>query len=508
MRVFKAIFGWLEDRTGLAAAISPILEHKVPKTNWKNGWWYALGSAVLVAFSVQVITGIALSTAYVPSAAEAYDSLKFITDEAFMGNFMRSMHAWGASAMVLVIGAHALHVFIVAAYKFPREMNWLSGVILLLATLGMAFTGQLLRWDQTAYWSVIVGADQAARSPLVGEQLARFVMAGNTVGGATLSRFFAFHVFFIPGIIFAFIGFHLYLVIRNGVSEPPVRGDAVDPKTYRERYHALLEKSGVPFWPDAAWRDAVTAIVLLIALVVVSVLFGPPVLGKPPDPTNLQVYPRPDWYFLWYFAVLALVPAKAESAVIILGPLLAGVVLVALPLIANKGERSPLRRPWAMASVLLILIMIGTLWIVGEQAPWSPLNNVTPIPAEVIGLNVDPQVKQGAALFGQRGCQNCHQIAGYGGLKGPNLTYVGSRLSENQLITRILNGGNGMPAFGAILKPDELKALVAFLQTRKSVTINKTGQLPKPARVEFLDSELVSQATAVQAVHLNSKDNK
>ncbi len=465
MRVFKRMGGWLEDRTGFYAALKPILDHKVPYTDWKNGWWYIFGSAVLVAFVVQVITGIALSTSYVSSAGEAYASLKFITDEAVFGNFLRASHSWGASAMVLLVGAHALHVFIIGAYKFPREMNWLTGVILLGATLAMAFTGQLLRWDQTAFWSVIVGANMAARTPFVGESLARFVMAGDTVGGATLSRFFAFHVFFIPGVIFLFIGAHLYLVIRNGISEPPKVGDVVDPKTYRQKYHDMLEREGVPFWPDALWRDAVASVGLIVIIVVLSIVIGPPELGREPNPTVLQAYPRPDWYFLWVFSVLALLPPRSEPFVIIAGPLLVGVMLFLLPLIANKGERSPLRRPWAMGFVLVLVVMIATLWIVGEQSPWSPAFGAQPLNASVVN-STNPQIQTGAKLFNEKGCEYCHMIAGQGGLRGPNLTNVGNRLNESQLITRILNGGNNMPAYGSTLKSDELNALVAFLKSR------------------------------------------
>jgi ubiquinol-cytochrome c reductase cytochrome b subunit len=480
MGMIKGILGWLEDRTGLAGAVKPVLDHKVPYTNWKTGWWYVLGSAVLVSFMIQVISGIALSTSYVSSAGEAYNSLKFITEEMTFGSFLRGMHFWGGSAMVLLVGAHALHVFLVGAFKFPREVNWLSGVVLFFATLAMGFTGQLLRWDQTAYWSVIVGADQAARTPFIGESLAKFVMAGNTVGGATLSRFFAYHVFFIPAVIFLFVGLHLYLVIRNGISEPPQRGEAVDPKTYRQRYHDLLEKTGVPFWPDAVWRDAVAAIIVVLAVVALAIFFGPPVLEAAPDPTQLSVYPRPDWYLLWYFSVLALIPPKAEPYVILGGPGLAVVLMFILPLIANKGERSPLRRPWAMGFVLLLVIMISTLWITGLVSPWSPDFKTQKIDPAVFQAST-AQVQQGSKLFYDRGCQYCHALdinsKSVGGARGPDLTTVGSRLNKEQMIVRILNGGVNMPAFGSLIKPEELDALVAFLQTRKIAEEGKQGQV-------------------------------
>ncbi len=463
MKIFSGIWHWIDDRTGASAFVKPIAEHPVPPN---TGWWYVFGTATLTAFIVQVLTGIALSTAYVTSTADAYNSLQFITHDAFLGNLLRGMHSWGASAMVVLIGIHMARTFLMGAYKFPREVNWLTGSVLLLFTLLMAFTGQLLRWDQNAVWSVVVAAEQAGRVPLMGDATAHFILAGDTVGGATLSRFFAFHVFFVPAMIFLFLGIHLFLVLRNGISEPPKMGQVVDPKTYREWYHKMLEKRGVPFWPDAAWRDVVFAVGVVVAIAGLAIIFGPPALDKPPDPTILQAYPRPDFYFLWYFAVLALIPSEAETFVIVGGPLIFGFLLFVLPFVANKGERSPYRRPWAFAVVLTAVVMIGTLWIAGEQAKWSPNFNPKALTSEEVGATSGP-VYQGAQLFQSKGCIACHALGGNGGQRGPDLTAVGSRLSSEQMVTRILNGGNNMPAYGSILNPGELDALVAFLQTRK-----------------------------------------
>ena len=464
MRTLKYLWEFLDDRTGLSNLLGPFLSHPVPPG---VGWAYVFGSGTLFAFILQVVTGIALATAYVPSTANAYQSLQFITNQALFGNILRGMHYFGASAMILLIGIHAIRTFLTGSFKFPREVNWLSGSFLLLLVVAMGFTGQLLRWDQNAVWSVIVGAEQAGRFPLLGNAIAHFILAGDTVGGATLSRFFAFHVFFIPAIIFAILGLHLYLVLKNGISEPPVKDKPVDPRTYRQEYEKLLEEKGRPFWPDFAWRDAFFAFLMVVVVFVLALVFGPPELGKLPDPSIVQAYPRPDWYLLWLFAILALLPAGLENYFIILGPLVVGVVLILLPFISGKGERNPLRRPWAMAAVAGIVIMVGTLWIAGERADWSPDFAATPLPVQVIGASSGP-VYQGAQLFYSKGCEYCHNVAGYGGRRGPNLTTVGDRLTRDEMIIRIATGGTNMPPFGGNLTPQELNDLVSFLQSRKA----------------------------------------
>jgi ubiquinol-cytochrome c reductase cytochrome b subunit len=188
-------------------------------------WWYVFGSASLVAFMMQVVTGIALATRYVASSGSAYQVLEFITYKAVLGNFLRGMHFFGASAMILLVGIHMIQVFLMGCYKYPREFNWVSGVMLLFITIAMGFTGQLLRWDQTAVWATVLAAEMLGRTPFVGAYLARFLLGGKTLGGATLSRFFAFHVFSCRRDLRSW-PLHLYLVIHDGIA-PPVPGESI-----------------------------------------------------------------------------------------------------------------------------------------------------------------------------------------------------------------------------------------------------------------------------------------
>lgn len=464
MRMLRRIVAYWDDRLGFSKLIKPVAEHPVPPN---LNWWYVLGSATLVAFIVQVVTGVALAFSYVPAPNSAYESLQFITNQAVLGSVVRGLHFWGASAMIVLIFAHMVHVFLTGSYKFPREVNWLTGVFLFALTMLMGFTGQLLRWNQDAYWAVVVGAEQAARAPLIGDFLARVLVAGQVVGGATLTRFYATHVFLLPAAMFVVIGLHLVLVVYHGISAPPKPGEPVDPKTYRERYHAMLEKVGVPFWPDAAWKDVVFAVGVGAIVLAAAIWLGPPDLGPVADPTNLKADPRPDWYFIWYFAILALTPAGLENYVIIGFPLLLGLTMISLPFLAPYGERSPSRRPWAVGIVVFAVVGIAALIQLGYAAPWSPKFEGQNLSASVTaGLSGD--AVQGATLFQQKDCIACHAIAGAGGKRGPDLTTVGSRLSSDQLTWRILTGARNMPAYGQTLKPEELSALVDFLSQRKT----------------------------------------
>jgi ubiquinol-cytochrome c reductase cytochrome b subunit len=458
----KTVLCWLDDRLGFSSVVKPLIEHPVPPT----GWDYTIGSATLIAFAVQVVTGVALAFSYVPTPDHAYESLQFITGGAILGGLVRGIHYWGATAMVLLVCAHAAQVFLIGAFKYPREVNWLSGTFLLIFTFGMAFTGQLLRWNQDAYWAVVVGAAQAARAPVIGEWLTGILFAGQSVGGATLTRFYATHVFMLPAVIFGLLGVHLYLVIRHGVSEPPVPGVRVDPRTYRKRYEELVHKIGVPFWPDAGWKDVVFALAVGSIVLLLAIVFGPPELGAKADPTVVQAYPRPDWYFLWYFALLALIPSSFEDVFIIGFPLLLGLMFFLLPFLAPAGERSPRRRPWAIGVVTLFAVSVASLLVAGVRAPWSPDLQATSVPPEVLA-SVSGTAAQGAQLFGQKGCINCHMIAGTGGERGPDLSQVGGRLSRDDLTWRILNGGKNMPAYGTELSPQETSALLEFLSTRR-----------------------------------------
>jgi ubiquinol-cytochrome c reductase cytochrome b subunit len=463
MKRFKRILHWIDDRSGFSDIFLPLINHPVPPG---SKWSYVFGSATLFCFILQVITGVALSLLYQPSSSDAYQSLQFITHQAAFGRTLRGIHYFGASAMIVLVGVHMMRVYITAAYKYPREMAWISGVFLLFLTIAMGFTGQLLRWDSNGVWSSVVAAEQLGRVPFIGKWLARLMLGGDTIGGHSLSRFYSYHVFIVPAIIFIFIAYHLMLVIRNGISEPPKAGRLVDPKTYRAWYKDMLQKIGVPFWPYAAWRDVLFGAITIIAIIGLAVAFGPPELTQAPDPSMIQANPKPDWYMLSIFSLFALMPPKIESYMIVIGPLLTIIILLALPFVSNKGERSPIRRPWAVFGSLCVVVFVFSLFLLGEHSDWSPRFKVNPLNASIIRSS-DPLVATGGTLLYKKGCLYCHRVNGDGGLKGPDLTHVDLRLSPEDIKIRIVNGGKNMPAYGGMLTRDQLNAILAFLKSRK-----------------------------------------
>src|SRR5438132_1245413 len=209
---------WLEERSGLIGGVRYFLFRKVPAdTNWMQ----TLGSATLTAFIVQAITGVILAMYYKPDPNSAYESIQNITNHVTMGWLVRGMHKWGASVFIILMFLHMGRVFLFGAYKYPRELNWVLGVLLLVMGMAEGFTGYLLPWDQTAYWASVVGINLNGTAPFLGPWLAQFLRSGQEIGAETLTRFYSLHMLVIPGAIFALIGLHLYLVIRLGVTSPP-----------------------------------------------------------------------------------------------------------------------------------------------------------------------------------------------------------------------------------------------------------------------------------------------
>ncbi len=473
MRLIASIWKWLDARLQMGATVREVAEHPVPRET--ASWFYVFGSAAFVVFMLQIVTGIMLALIYVPSAGEAWNSLQTLNHSVALGWYIRALHGWGSDFMVAIVLIHMVQVFLFGAYKFPRELTWVIGVFLLLVTLGMAFTGQVLRFDQDAYWGLGIGASIASRVPVMGPAVVHLLLGGPIIAGATLSRFFALHVFVVPGLLIAFVAIHLLMVIKLGINEWPVPGRVVRRATYIQEYHELVKKDGIPFFPAAVWKDMFFAAFILLSLALCAAYFGPFGPSGPPDPTIIQTAPRPDYFFLWLYAVLSFLPPSMETPALLIGPVVIILALVLLPFAFGEGEKSWRRRPVAVLTILLVAVAMGTLTRLAEFTPWSPVMDAwssIPVPAGFL-LHRTSVERQGALVFQLKQCHNCHSLDDQGGKRGPALDAVAVRLTQDQLIRQVIQGGGNMPAYGKNLSPAETTALVAFLET-----LRPQGQAP------------------------------
>ncbi|MFQ5927497.1 MAG: cytochrome bc complex cytochrome b subunit, partial [Terriglobia bacterium] len=244
--MLQRAYRWLDERLDLRALSRQHLEYPLPAG---VNWLHTLGSAALFLFLVQVATGIFLAIYYVPSPDQAYDSVRYLSSRIAFGGFIRGVHYWSANLMVIVLLLHVLRVFFYGAYKKPREVNWVIGVLLLVLVLGFGFTGYLLPWDQKGYWATVVGTNLPRTIPVLGDYLVRFIRGGQEVGAVALARFYAVHTLVLPAFTLSLIAVHLFAMRRVGVAGS-WRGEAS---------HG---EGRLPFYPDHAAKDATVALVL------------------------------------------------------------------------------------------------------------------------------------------------------------------------------------------------------------------------------------------------------
>jgi ubiquinol-cytochrome c reductase cytochrome b subunit len=470
----SAITRWIDDRVDLASMRRTLLDRKMPAG---LTWWHTLGSATLAVFTVQVVTGIVLAMYYSPSPDHAYDSIRYLERSVVSGATLRGIHHWGASAMVVLVVAHAVRVFTMGSYKYPREANWLLGVFLLVLVMAFGFTGYLLPWDQKAYWATQVGTNIAGTTPVVGGTLVRLLRGGGQLGAATLARFYALHVLVLPALLGGIVLLHLAIVVRQGIAPRPalLEEDAPartnDPqyaKFYRERY-AQSKARGVPFWPDIIVKDVVVATGVIVVLVILGRFVGAG-LESPADPNDAAYTPRPEWYFLPFFQLLKLVPGSLESFVAAGLPLMLVLVLLLLPFFDRRSIRSLKSRPLSLAALGGTTAVCVLLF--GAAANESPHGVVA-----ALGRPLTSTERAGRTLFAQQQCGSCHKVAGEKAEKkadapdAPELTEVGLKHTPAWMHSFIedptrFHPDSKMPAFGPpTLSHQEIEELSQYLSS-------------------------------------------
>ena len=490
------VLAWLESRVGYSELIKALLDEPVPGG---ARWWYVFGSVLTFILTLQLLTGILLASFYSPSSTTAWASVAFIQDQMTMGWFVRGLHSMGASAMVVLTCIHLGQVLLFGAYKAPREMNWIVGVLMMGLVLAFSLTGYLLPWDQKGYWATQVATSIIGTSPVVGPALKRLLQGGSLYGNYTLTHFFTLHTYVLPAAMIGLLVGHIYLFRRHGVT----------PRWNLSREQ--LAKKTQPFWPDQLFLDVMACAAVFVVIVFLVVRSHGAELESPADPSSSYVA-RPEWYFLPLFQLLKYFEGPLEVIGTMVLPGIAGALLVGLPFI----DRSPTRDPGKRWQFILggvfgfaIVIMLGLLATKHDRdnpdflkqriealekadtARKLALQGVPPEGGVAVFQN-DPFF-HAREIWAER-CGGCHSLVGTGGVKGPDFADYNSRA----WISGFLTDPNGKMYMGpaAIEKgmkpvdgtPDEIKALTEFVY-------GQTG-------ASDVDAKLVQQGQAL----FSSKD--
>lgn len=428
----NALASWLEERAGTGSFLRAVFFRNVPLG---VGVLYTLGFAAAFVFVLQAATGIILGLYYAPTPDHAHESVVYITERVAFGNIVRGLHHWGSSAMVVLVGAHLVVVYTLAAYKRPREVTWFLGVGLLVITLAFSFTGYLLPWDEKAYWATAVGTNMAGTVPFVGEFLLKVVRGGSELGAAALARFYGVHVLLLPAAMVLLLVGHVALVIWHGVSVPPGRWNEERAATEellhaeaergyerdRARY-AVFKQAGRPFWPDIILEDLVIATIVFAALLILAVARGAP-LEAPADPTNADYIPRPEWYFMFLFELLKYFPGRLEWLGVVLLPLAAFLALLFLPLLDRGPERRLTHRRTARTVAVLLATGISFLTT-------SAFLSTPPGAVEEGGRMLTAAQILGRTQYRQY-CSDCHGVRGEGTPRGAPLQDIARQRDAN-----------------------------------------------------------------------------
>jgi ubiquinol-cytochrome c reductase cytochrome b subunit len=425
--MFTRLLKWIDERWPLTPLVRLSLDEEM---SGGSSWAYVFGSAALIVFVLQVVTGIWQLFYYVPTLEQGYNSLNYLRTEVHFGWLVHGLHYWGANAMVVLVILHLSQVYLWGAYKRPHELQWITGVFLFFLTMIMSLTGGALPWDKRSYWLVEVASSAAGTVPLVGDLIKRLMLSGGVIGQLTLSRFFILHVAIASGILLTIALIHLVALRKAGNAGP---------------WDELKRRVKGLFWPDQVFKDGFVATLILVALVGLSVYFPPPFAGMA-DPLDATYVPKPEWNFLFFYQALKYFPGALEVIATVGIPLVGFIVLILLPFVDVSPERNPARRPIAAASWVIVLGGFIALTVAGAVSKPEGLETAAPSAPPAVSTAPSPAtapatsapaagIQAGSELFQTSGCTACHRIGGKGGSIGPDLSGEGLRGRTREWLT-------------------------------------------------------------------------
>jgi len=441
-------------RIGWDVNLKPFLYKKLPSN---LGWSVTLGSMGVALFGLLAATGMFLAMYYSPSPGKAYQSIEYIMNEVPLGDVLRGIHHWGAGAMVLVVFLHLFCVFFAGAFKAPRELTWIVGVLLLFVTLGLGFTGYLLPWDQKAYWATVVAANIPSDIPIIGESITNLILGG-TVSGFTITRFYAIHMLILPACMLVLIVGHIYLVRLHGVSEHKSKKTST-----KETGIVTAEQSRLyRFFPEHCGRSSLVFLVIFSIILYLSIFAEVPkedIAGT----IDESYLPRPEWYFMWIFELLTYFSGSTEVIGSLGIPTLCAVILLGLPFIEKSKHIGSAKRPLATAVGVSSAVVIVYLTIMGFSGAHD-YGKTLLIPDRQLTQSEE----KGMQIYVQQDCSYCHQTLGEGGRRvGPDISNIKAKGRTPEYLAKFVKDPQSESWFSIMpkyaLKQEELSALADFM---------------------------------------------
>jgi len=446
----SSLRSFLSDRFGWPEYLKPFMEKPLPAD---LNWTVTLGSVLALLFVIEAATGMFLAMYYNPSPDHAYQSIQFIMGEVLLGRILRGIHHWGAGAMVIIVFTHMSASFFYGAFKPPREFTWIIGGCLLLLILGFGFTGYLLPWDQKAYWATVVGTNIPRDIPIIGNWVARVLLAGDAVSGLTLTRFYAIHTLLLPAFTALCIGAHIYMVRIHGISEHGETDQTPQKPAADTTYH---------FFPEHLSRASMVFAAIFCMILTLTLFAEIPSedIAGTIDPDYL---PRPEWYYMWLFQLLTFFSGRTEIIGSLLIPMGGVLLLFSLPFISRSPVRMPANRPVATALGVAFLVGVVYLGIMG-MANSKPYGHIIRVPDR----KLSQMETAGLEIFVDRECAYCHHILGSGGRReGPDLSNTVAKDRSRDWLKKFIKDPQAVSPWSIMPKYDlttiELEKLADFI---------------------------------------------